>query len=91
MQHSVTEPNADAFDWRFRCVALLQWLLTYFGHFILFLFNLICIPFKDFFASVQRASKRDNNNPTPGEGTCFELGKLVCLKVSYISRTETTN
>ncbi|XP_055319156.1 uncharacterized protein LOC129576957 isoform X5 [Sitodiplosis mosellana] len=27
----------------------------------------------DFFASVQRASKRDNNNRTPGEGTCFEL------------------
>lgn len=32
-------------------------------------------PFQDFFASVQRASKRDNNNRTPGEGTCFELGK----------------
>lgn len=30
---------------------------------------------QDFFASVQRASKRDNNNRTPGEGTCFELGK----------------
>lgn len=34
-----------------------------------------CIhPFQDFFASVQRVSKRDNNNRTPGEGTCFEMG-----------------
>lgn len=45
------------------------------GIFIVCFLTLICIPFKDFFASVQRASKRDNNNRTPGEGTCFELGK----------------
>lgn len=40
---------------------------------------LICCikPLQDFFASVQRASKRDNNNRTPGEGTCFELGKYT--------------
>lgn len=39
------------------------------------LIYLIYIPFKDFFASVQRASKPDNNR-TPGEGTCFELGNI---------------
>lgn len=46
---------------------------------IRFLINgyiLISNPFKDFFASVQRASKRENSNRTPGEGTCFDIGKL---------------
>lgn len=45
---------------------------------IRFLINgyvLISTPFKDFFASVQRASKRENSNRTPGEGTCFDIGK----------------
>lgn len=46
---------------------------------IRFLINgyvLISTPFKDFFASVQRASKRENNNRTPGEGTCFDIGNI---------------
>lgn len=39
-------------------------------------YHFISNPFKDFFAQVQRASKRDNSNRTPGEGTCYDLGKF---------------
>lgn len=70
--------NANASNYHhLGCVdALLQRLNNYFDIFIEALFKWMCFPFKDFFASVQRASKRDNNNRTPGgENTCFELGK----------------
>lgn len=72
-----TEQNADrTIRRRFKCIiAPLIRALNHIGIFIFCFLTLICIPFKDFFASVQRASKRDNNNRTPGEGTCFELGK----------------
>lgn len=56
--------------WRYR-------LNNYFGNFIDILFNWLYLPFKDFFASVQRASKRDNSQRTPGENTCFELGRYA--------------
>lgn len=75
MEHSVANQNVDNSSQRVGCFGLLHRLLYYFGICIIFLIHLMCIPFKDFFASVQRASKRDNNNRTPGEGTCFELGK----------------
>lgn len=65
-------------------VSLLHHLKKYFGIFIDDLFKLICIPFKDFFASVQRASKRDNSNRTPGENTCFELGTHIARKFLYL-------
>lgn len=82
MQHSATERNVDVSRQCFGCVGLLQHLFHYLGICFIFLIKLMCIPFKDFFASVQRASKRDNNNRTPGEGTCFELGKEpVCLTI----------
>lgn len=75
MQASETETEQNAVrpvGQCFKCIVAP--LLCALNH-IFSCLTLICIPFKDFFASVQRASKRDNNNRTPGEGTCFELGK----------------
>lgn len=70
VEHNETDPPPQN-QW----ITRLHQLLNYSGDFIIWFLKLICFPFKDFFASVQRASKRDNNNRTPGEGTCFELGK----------------
>lgn len=56
---------------------LLHRLNNFIGILIDIIIKWLCVPFKDFFASVQRASKRDNNNRTPGESTCFELGKYL--------------
>lgn len=70
VEHNETDPSLQN-QW----ITILHQLLNYSGDFIIWFLKLICFPFKDFFASVQRASKRDNNNRTPGEGTCFELGK----------------
>lgn len=69
VEHNETDPPPQN-QW----ITRLHHLLNYSGDFIIWFLKLICFPFKDFFASVQRASKRDNNNRTPGEGTCFELG-----------------
>lgn len=76
MQLAVVEQNEIVPPEQLQWTALLQQFFDYFCILIIWLFNLICFPFKDFFASVQRASKRDNNNRTPGEGTCFELGNF---------------
>lgn len=76
MQPPAIEENAeDTIDRRSQCVAPILKLFHRIGHYICSVLHIICIPLQDFFASVQRASKRDNNNRTPGEGTCFELGK----------------
>lgn len=75
MHSASNEQNADVSQHsNFICVAPLLAFLNQIAISIVSLLQIICIPFKDFFASVQRASKRDNNR-TPGEGTCFELGK----------------
>lgn len=79
MQQLAIHHNANASNYHhFGCVdALLHRLNNYIAILIGTLFKWMCIPFKDFFASVQRASKRDNNNRTPGESTVFELGKYA--------------
>lgn len=60
------------------CVdTLVHRLNNFFDIFIDIILKWICVPFKDFFASVQRASKRDNSNRTPGDSTCFELGNYL--------------
>lgn len=45
----------------------------------------IVFRFKDFFASVQRVSSKTDNNRTAGEGTCYELGTIQCIKSAVIS------
>lgn len=78
----INEENADT-GRHFECTAHLFRVLNHIGACIICIFTIICIPFKDFFASVQRASKRDNNNRTPGEGTCFELGNKSILPYKF--------
>lgn len=86
MQPSAIEANADdTLDRRFQCVAPIVKLFNQIGNCICLILQTICVPFKDFFASVQRASKRDNNNRTPGEGTCFELGKYRIASFFFLS------
>lgn len=63
----VAEPQRSRF-----VLAIRRWIIRIGDHLVKYCFQ----PLQDFFASVQRASKRDNNNRTPGEGTCFELGKF---------------
>lgn len=83
MQPSDIEQNEAAPPPHTQWLAFMQQSLHYFGIFIIWFLKLICFPFKDFFASVQRASKRDNNNRTPGEGTCFELGNYFSFVNGY--------
>lgn len=64
---------------RLNVCTLLSRLWLWLIDFLIQIFSFL--SFKDFFASVQRASKRDNNNRTPGEGTCFELGKSQKAKI----------
>lgn len=81
MMHSASEQNVCGRH--FNLVALLQQLLSYVELFATNLSNIIFIPFKDFFASVQRASKRDNNR-TPGEGTCFDIGMNTSVLLTIL-------
>lgn len=79
MQNSAAPQNANASNChdhhRSGCADTLSHRLNhFFDIFINVLIKWLCVPFKDFFASVQRASKRDNNNRTPGESACFDLG-----------------
>lgn len=63
-----------------KCNRFMRNIFNYCFRFFIDGYVLISNPFKDFFASVQRASKRENSNRTPGEGTCFDIGeKLRCL------------
>lgn len=57
------------------CHRLMRHIFNCFIRFLVNCYILISTPFKDFFASVQRASKRENSNRTPGEGTCYDIGK----------------
>lgn len=75
MQKSPIQHNASNGP-HLGCVdTLLHRLNNFFDTIFDILIKWMCVPFKDFFASVQRASKRDNSNRTPGENTCFDLGK----------------
>ena len=74
----------DTVNERSKYVASILILFQQIGNYIFSILQIVCIPFKDFFASVQRASKRDNNNRTPGEGTCFELGKSKCESIQIV-------
>lgn len=76
MQKSPVQHNANASNGHHgHHLGCVDKLLNFFDVFIDVLIKWMCVPFKDFFASVQRASKRDNSNRTPGENTCFDLGK----------------